>query len=119
MKLVLGDGFHANTFVKYGIAETLLGCTERLLYNIWYLENVLSYTKCSDFIMFCSEKTFYTEPNLCSDRINMVASGGSDSSVLVLRNSRPEFRPPDASTCGFITEMLTTRASGVGAPEIM
>ena len=36
----------------------------------------------------------------------MVASGGSDSSAQVLRNSRPEFRPPDASTYGFITEML-------------
>ena len=44
----------------------------------------------------------------------MVASGGSDSSAQVLRNSRPEFRPPDAATYGFITEMLTTRASGVG-----
>ena len=54
-----------------------------------------------------------------SQTADMVASGGSDSSAQVLRNSRPEFRPPDASTYGFITEMLTTRASGVGAPEIM
>ena len=68
---------------------------------------------------FVPKKTFYAEPNLCSDGIDMVASGGSDSPAQVLRNSRPEFRPPDASTYGFITEMLTTRASGVGAPEIM
>ena len=54
-----------------------------------------------------------------SQTADMVASGGSDSSAQVLRNSRPEFRPPDASTYGFITETLTTRASGVGAPEIM
>ena len=54
-----------------------------------------------------------------SQTADMVASGGSDSSAQVLRNSRPEFRPPDASTYGFITEMLTTRASGVGAPEII
>ena len=49
-----------------------------------------------------------------SQTADMVASGGSDSSAQVLRNSRPEFRPLDASTYGFITEMLTTRASGVG-----
>ena len=54
-----------------------------------------------------------------SQTADMVASGGSDSSAQVLRNSRPEFRPPDASSYGFITEMLTTRASGVGAPEIL
>ena len=37
---------------------------------------------------------------------NLVSSGGSDSSAQVLRNSRPEFRPPAASTYGFITEIL-------------
>ncbi|MDY2973533.1 MAG: hypothetical protein SOR84_05545 [Candidatus Cryptobacteroides sp.] len=37
---------------------------------------------------------------------DIVASGGSDSSAQVLRNSRPEFRPPAASTYGFITELL-------------
>ena len=37
----------------------------------------------------------------------MVAAGGSDSSAQVLRNSRLEFRPPAASTPGFITETLT------------
>ena len=38
---------------------------------------------------------------------NMMSSGGSDSSAQVLRNSRPEFRPPVASTRGFITGTLT------------
>ena len=33
------------TFATYGTAETLLGSTERLRYNIWYEENVLSYPK--------------------------------------------------------------------------
>ena len=36
----------------------------------------------------------------------MPASGGSDSSAQVLRNSRPEFRPRAASPRGFITELL-------------
>ena len=39
--------------------------------------------------------------------VDMVSSGGSDSSAQVLRNSRPEFRPPAASTRGFITVTLT------------
>ena len=70
---------------------------------------------------FCTGKTFYVVPNGFAEveTEDIVASGGSDSSAQVLRNSRPEFRSPDASTYGFITEMLTTRASGVGAPEIM
>ena len=36
----------------------------------------------------------------------MVSSGGSAPSAHVLRNSRPEFRPPAALTPGFITETL-------------
>ena len=36
----------------------------------------------------------------------ILSSGGSDSSALVLRNSRPEFRPPAALTRGFITGTL-------------
>ena len=40
------------------------------------------------------------------EHVDMVSSGGSDSSAQVLRNSRPEFRSPAASTYGFITELL-------------
>ena len=36
---------------------------------------------------FRSEKTFYVEPNLCSEGIDMVASGGSDSSAQVLTDA--------------------------------
>ena len=52
------------------------------------------------------------------EHVDMVSSGCSDSSAQVLRNSRPEFRPPAALTRGFITgTLIVTNNLSLQSPD--